>query len=303
MLRAFYDLVRAVRAIESRIERMQVALGRLEGRSLDAAREERFTEREFGVFSQWGEDGLLQFLVSRVPIPPESRVFVEFGVETYVESNTRFLLVGGGWSGLVMDGSEEHIATIRADAISWRHSLDAKAAFVTAENASKLIAESGIAGDIGILSIDVDGNDYWIWRALTGISPRIVVVEYNSLFGPSRAVTVPYDAAFERTRAHHSNLYYGASITALARLGAQKGYVLVGSNRAGNNLFFVRSDVASALVPVSPADAWVRAGFREARDERGALTFASFAERRRAIEHLPVVDLETGQETSIAEIG
>ena len=197
-------------------------------------------EAEFKVFSQWGEDGIIQYLISRVEVPVP--YFVEFGVENYLESNTRFLLLNDNWSGLIMDGSEANMQYVRGDAIYWRHELQAVSAFITAENINELLRAHVQQRDIGILSVDIDGNDYWVWRAIDAVEPCIVVAEYNSVFGPELQVTVPYQPDFNRTKAHHSNLCWGASLAALCQLGVQKGYAFVGSNSAGNNAFFVRED-------------------------------------------------------------
>ncbi|HEY1549431.1 MAG TPA: hypothetical protein VGG28_16505 [Kofleriaceae bacterium] len=291
-------LIRAVTQTQARVERLQVSVGRLEG--LMRAREGGFTAHDYGVFSQWGEDGLIEYLVSHVPI--ERPWFVEFGVEDYRESNTRFLLMTRDWRGLVIDGSEAHVRSIREDDVSWRHELEARRAFVTRENINGLLGDAGFSGDIGLLSVDIDGNDYWVWEAIDVVSPRIVVIEYNSLWGASRAVTVPYDAAFVRTRKHHSNLYYGASIAALAQLGRRKGYSLVGGNSAGNNAFFVRDDVRGAIPAVTPHHAYRRARFREGRNAAGELTFDDFAARRRAVGRLLLHDLESGSELAIESL-
>jgi hypothetical protein len=292
-------IARSVVRTEATLERLQIAVGRLEG--LVRAREGGdFHAHEYGVFSQWGEDGLIAYLVSKVAI--ERPWFVEFGVETYREANTRFLLMARNWRGLVIDGSEDNVREIKADNVSWRHELEARCAFVTRENIDGLLREAGFTGDIGVLSIDIDGNDYWVWEAIEAISPRIVVVEYNSLFGPDRAVTVPYNPTFARGRAHHSHVYYGASIAALARVGARKGYALVGSNTAGNNAFFVREDVRGDLPVVTPNVAYRRAQFREARNERGELTFDDFAARARAVGDLLVHDIDTGNQVEISSL-
>ena len=293
-------LVRTLLQTQAQVERLQIAVGRLE--KLVRAREAReFHAQEFGVFSQWGEDGLISYLTSRVPI--ERPWFVEFGVQDYRESNTRFLLVTENWRGLVLDASEDNVRAIKDDDVSWRHELDARCAFITRDNINSLLENAGYTGDIGLLSIDIDGNDYWVWEAIDVVSPRIVVVEYNSLFGPTRAVTVPYDAQYVRGKKHFSHLYYGASIGALARLAAKKGYALVGSNSAGNNAFFVRRDVLSSVPVVSPQAAYRRARFREGRTAEGDLTFDGFAARVRAIEHLPVVDVEQDREVAISTLG
>jgi hypothetical protein len=200
-------------------------------------------EVEFQVFSQFGDDGIIQYLVHSLPI--RERTFVEFGVENYTEANTRFLLVKDKWAGLVLDGSRENIDYINGDLISLFYDLRARQAFVTAENINGLLKEAGFVGKIGFLSIDIDGMDYWVWQAMTAIDPAIVVIEYNATFGPDRAITVPYRADFVRAVAHASRLYWGASLMALRNLGTAKGYTFIGCNASGNNAYFVRNEYAS----------------------------------------------------------
>ena len=275
-------------SIESRVIYLQEALGRIEARQTLNARTLR--EAEFRVFSQWGEDGIIQFLIRHVPI--ENKTFVEFGVQDYLESNTRFLLVNDNWSGLVIDGSADNINSIRRSEIYWQRAVQAKCAFITAENINDLIREAGVERDLGLLSVDVDGNDYWIWKAIDVVSPRIVIAEYNSRFGAEKEVTIPYDPAFVRDRAHSSMIYYGASLAALARLGEEKGYSLVGCNSAGNNAFFVRKDVQPSSLPtMAVKDAYVAGTFRESRDASGSLNFLSIQDAQKILDTLPVVDL------------
>jgi len=300
MLSSLRALLRSIHGLDARLERIQSALGRIEALTRAQSGREELEAHEFGVFSQWGEDGILQHLIARVPIAHP--LFVEFGVETYVEANTRFLLTNAAWSGLVLDGSPANVEAIRRDPIYWRHRLKAVAAFVTRENINELLAEHGARGDIGLLSIDIDGNDYWVWQAIEVVQPRIVVVEYNSLFGATRAVTVPYRADFVRGAAHRSNLYYGASLAALAQLGEQKGYVLVGSNRAGNNAFFVRRELAGALSVMSAATAWREASFRESRDADGRLSFLEPAAARALIAELPLVEVPDGRTLRVGDL-
>jgi hypothetical protein len=277
--------------------RVQEALGRIEMRQTAAATLE---DAEFRVFSQWGEDGIIQQLIRRLPI--ERRIFVEFGVENYVESNTRFLLTNDQWSGLVIDGSPEHIAYIKQDTIYWASSLKAECAFIDKDNINQLLRSYGITGDIGLLSVDIDGNDYWVWQAIEAISPRIVICEYNSHFGPDAEVTTPYDPAFVRGQVHHSLIYYGASISALTALAARKGYSLVAGNRAGNNVFFVRNDVLNDLPVKTPREVYRRAQFREFHDKKGHLTFDDFKTRIAKIGDLSLHDLRTGQLGKIRDL-
>lgn len=257
-------------------------------------------DAEFRVFSQWGEDGIIQYLLTKVPI--SNKTFVEFGVEDYRESNTRFLLMNNNWSGLVIDCDEGSIAKVRVPGLFWRFDLTAVCAFVTRDNINQLIGDAGIEGDIGLLSIDIDGNDYWIWQAISVISPRIVIIEYNSLFGSRQAVAVAYDERFHRTTAHHSNLYFGASLPALCRLAREKGYVFAGSNSAGCNAFFVRRDVAANIIEAHCQASYVESKFRESRDGQGQLTFVSGQDRLKLIEDLAVLDLESGQAIRIRDL-
>jgi len=297
MLKRILRTYRRFNSLSERLMRVQEALGRIEQRQTSAATLE---EAEFRVFSQWGEDGIIQHLIRRVPI--ERRVFVEFGVENYVESNTRFLLTNNQWSGLVMDGSPENIAYIKQDVIYWASNLKAECAFIDKDNINQLLRANGITGDIGLLSVDIDGNDYWVWQAIDAVSPRIVICEYSSQFGPDAEVTTPYDPAFVRGQAHHSRIYYGASISALSALAARKGYSLVAGNRAGNNVFFVRDDVLGDLPVKTPREVYRRAQFREFHDEQGQLTFDDFETRLAKIGDLSLHDLRTGQLGKIRDL-
>ncbi|HNP01054.1 MAG TPA: hypothetical protein PKM83_14965, partial [Ferruginibacter sp.] len=182
-------------------------------------RVESLDEVAFQVFSQRGEDGVLQYLLSKIAVP--HKLFIEFGVEDYTESNTRFLLMNNDWRGLVLDGNRRNIRFIKTDFIHWKYDITACQAFITAENINELIGRYTACADIGLLSIDIDGNDYWVWNAIDVINPRIVVCEYNSAFGDTLPVSVPYDPRFEKTKAHYSQLYYGCSLAALCYLAGR----------------------------------------------------------------------------------
>jgi hypothetical protein len=256
-------------------------------------------EVEFRVFSQFGDDGILQYLTRRLkPVT----TFVEIAVSDYAEASTRLLLVKDNWRGLVVDSSAKNIASIRGSDLYWRHDLTAVESFVTAEGVNDLIADHGFAGEVGVLVIDIDGNDYWVWKALEAIAPAVVGVEYNSVFGPDRSVVVPYSRSFHRTAAHSSNLYWGASIAALADLGEERGYCLVGSNSAGNNAYFVRANLARGLPSPPASEAWRESRFRESRDADGALTYLAGSQRLAAIAYMPLVDVRTGEELSVGDL-
>lgn len=282
-------------------ERTLLLTGRLAAVRVKAlADSAALADAEFKVFSQWGEDGIIQFLASRVR--PLESTFVEFGTESYAESNTRFLLVNDNWRGLVIDGSERNVGFIRSDLTYWRHDLEAVAAFITADNINELIARRFPGPELGLLSIDIDGNDYWVWQAIEVVRPAIVVCEYNSVFGSRLPVAVPYRPDFDRTAAHYSNLYFGASLPALWRLAERKGYAFVGANTAGLNAFFVRKDRLGGLRALSAEQGYVESRYRESRDASGRLSYLRGLDRLRAIQDLPLVDLESGATRPIREL-
>lgn len=270
--------------------KMKQALGRVESRQLQMMNRTDINANEFQAFSQWGEDGIIDFLVRHVPIP--RKIFVEFGVQNYVESNTRFLLLNHNWSGLILDSGADNIHYIKQDGIYWQHNLKAVQAFITRDNINQLLTENGIQGEIGLLSVDIDGNDYWVWEAIDCISPAIVITEYNSRFGPSRAVTVPYQPEFDRSTAHYSHVYYGASLPALAALADRKGYDFVGCSTGGNNAFFVRKDLRpEAVRALSVPEGFRQGQFREARNPDGTLAFLSLEEEQAILSQLPLVEV------------
>ena len=289
------------RTLPSNINKIQETLGRIENRQTENLLPTQIHESEFQVYSQWGVDGIIQHLLRHVSI--EKKTFVEFGVENYTESSTRFLLVNNNWSGLIMDGSQDNIAYIKSDmSVYWAHNLKAECVFITKDNINDVISGNGLSGDLGLLSVDIDGNDYWIWEAITCIEPRIVICEYNSIFGSFAKVTIPYDQDFYRRTAHYSNVYYGASIAALEFLARKKGYSLVGSNNAGNNAFFVRDDLCGALQVLTAEQAYRKAQFRESMDADGKLTFKDFNSRLKEIEELDVISVEDNKTIKVKDL-
>ena len=257
-------------------------------------------DAEFKVFSQNGEDGILQYLINNIAI--EDDTFVEFGVSNYQEANTRFLLLNNNWKGLVLDGSSENINAIKKEELYWKHDLNAGQHFITRDNINSIILGAGISGDIGLLSVDIDGNDYWVWQAIDVVQPRIVVCEYNSVFGCDYPISVPYDEKFQRAQAHHSCLYFGASLPALCHLAEQKGYDFVGSNSTGINAFFIRSDLDHGLKKLSAKEGYVKSRHRESRDVQGNLTFVSGDARLDLIADMEVINVENNDVRTLGSI-
>lgn len=250
----------------------------------------RLRDVEFSVSSQWGEDGILEWIISHFRDIPQ--IFIEFGVENYTECNTRFLLQNRNWRGLVIDSSASHVSFIKNDPLSWKHQLSAIQAFITKDNINALFQSQGFEGEIGLLSIDIDGNDFWVWDNITCIAPWIIIVEYNAVFGDCLPLTIPYDENFMRGNAHFSNLYYGASISAFEHIASRRGYSLLGSNGAGSNAFFVRDDFLELFAGIQDRRP-LPSRFREGRTPKNALSYLSGIDRGSVISHLPLLDVST----------
>ena len=224
---------------------LQMDLMRFRDSELDKPRHadpKRLLRYGFKVYSQCDEDGIIQEIFGR--IGTGSRTFVEFGVETGIECNTAKLLIEG-WRGLWLDGSQAHVAQIRTNFATFLNDgrLRVLQSFITAENINSLIQQGGFTGDIDLLSIDIDNNDYWVWKAIETVKPRVVVIEYNATLRPPLSLVVPYNPA----AMWNGSNYFGASLEALVRLGRDKGYRLVGCSINGANAFFVQDAAAGDL--------------------------------------------------------
>jgi hypothetical protein len=258
------------------------------------SREDNFdlTSKEFRVFSQWGDDGIIQYLIRELNI--ENKNFIEFGVGNYYESNTHFLLVNDNWSGFIIDGSQKCMDIVRDNPFFWRYDLSLKTAFINKENINDLLLESNFE-KIGLLHIDLDGNDYWVLDSIDmdKYSPDILILEYNSNFGPDRSITVPYDPLFSCINAHYSGQYFGASISALDNLAKQKGYYFIGSNSAGNNAYFLKNEFLDTIPSKRIDECFIAAKFRDERNQNGELLFSSRQSSISAIRGMPVFNVKT----------
>lgn len=268
-------------------EMQKLMLGKILSNQVKAIRAGNLQNFEFSVFSQFGDDGIIQWLIHNLDIP--NKTFIEFGVEDYRESNTRFLMMNDNWSGFVMDGSKENIDRLKCQYYYWQYDLTAQSVFITRDNINSLIAAQNFSEDVGLLHIDLDGNDYYVWKAIDVIKPIIAIVEYNSLFGADRPISIIYDDDFVRKNAHYSNLFWGTSLPSLNNLAKEKGYSFIGCNSAGNNAYFVRNDKLNGKVKsVSLADGFVQSKYRESRDMNGELTYLSKQEAKKLLSGMKV---------------
>jgi hypothetical protein len=217
-------------------------------------------DTEFRCFSQNGEDGILLYIFTI--LGATNKRAVEICAGDGIECNSANLIINHGWYGLLFDGDEHNISRGKDFYSKCQDTFSAPptlvASWITAENINSLIVDNGFGGEIDLLSMDIDGIDYWVWRAIECISPRVVILEFNSVWGPDRAVSIPYRADF-RMDFSRRPYYTGASLSAFVKLARVKGYRLVGIERLGFNALFVRSGVGEDLLPeVSPRECFQR---------------------------------------------
>lgn len=200
----------------------------------------KLTETGFRNFSQFEEDGKLLFIFSIIGMT--NKIFVEVGSDDGVNSNSANLYFHFGWNGLFIDANKSSIKRGIRFFSKYPHPWFNKpkfiCSFISRENINQLIKSAGITGEIGLLSIDIDGNDYWIWDAIDVVSPQVVIIETNNVFGYNNIV-VPYDPNYFFPGKHP--LYHGASPVAMVNLAKKKGYRLVGANELGFNLIFIKN--------------------------------------------------------------
>ena len=276
--------------INSELQDLKLSIGQIQSKLNASSLEKNIKKKEFKVFSQWGEDGIIDYLISNLDI--ENKTFIEFGVENYEESNTKFLLLNKNWHGFIMDSSTNNINYIKNSELYWKHSLIAVKSFVNKENINDLLKLSKFDKKIGLLSIDIDGNDYWVWQGIDTVEPSIVIIEYNSRLGIEKSYVVPYEKNFERKKAHYSMIYYGASLKALVKLGKKKGYELVHCNEAGNNAFFVKKELLNDKIKsIDAVEGFVHNKFRESRNKEGKLTFLDKKSEEEILFKLPLEEV------------
>lgn len=201
----------------------------------------QLSDVSFNVFTYHGEDGILLYLINRLEDIPKT--FIDIGSGDCIKSNCANLITHFGWEGVFVDKNNRQL-TIGKNFYKDKQKQGVSIRFIEAEvttgNVNEVVSEEGWEKKIGLLSIDIDGNDYWIWKAIESVQPEIVLIEAKVEFG-YKSIAVPYSSSN-----HHTvdKMYNGASVEAIRKLGLSKGYKLVGANKQGYNLFFVKLETA-----------------------------------------------------------
>lgn len=260
-------------------------------------------DAEVRVFSQWGEDGILDFICQTLELSKPNAV--EFGVGSFIECNTRYLAENRGASVFAVDSLPDHMYVIERISLSWKTHIFGHRELITPVNAQNILNEAKQKlGNLDIFSLDLDGNDYWILESMDLTEFKVIVVEYNSIFGAKHELSVLRDDFFDRQKAHSSCLYYGASLPAYVYLLANRGFTFIGSNRVCTNAFFVKNNLVNQFTIRTPGklEEYTDYRVRESRDPQGRLSKLSGQDRLNQIKNLNLVNIRNSEVKSINEI-
>ena len=260
---------------------------------------ENLSKVEFQVFSQWGEDGIIEWLINKIKFLPKN--FIEIGTEDYKECNTRFLLINHYWDGFLIEGDKIAVEKIKKDRVFWKHNLKISNSYLNLDNYEAAFKKLKIPKKIGIISLDIDGIDYWILKKLKSLKPGIFICEFNPLFGYDRLLTVPYKKKFVRSKEHYSNLYFGASLKAITEL-LNKQYLFIGTNSAGNNDFFVNKKYSKYIKNKIINKKIFKSKFRESRNKMNKLNYLNKIESIKVIKQKKLLNIKKNKIIKIQQI-
>jgi len=262
-------------------------------------------DAEVKVFSQWGEDGVLEYLFTKLEISKPK--IVEFGVGIFDECNSRFAAEFRNASVYMVDLNKDLISNVENKEIYWRNSLFPIIDRITPDSGLfHLKTAESIMEGIDVLSLDIDGNDYWVLKALDLEAVSIVVCEYNPIYGGEIACTIERDDEFDRAQAHYSWLHYGMSLRAAISLMESKEFIFIGSNRVGNNAFFLKKELVNLinikLPDMSNLKEFTDWRIRESRDISGSLNYLGLQDSRKEIANCLVYDIENEKVIKLSQV-
>lgn len=256
---------------------------------------------ELKIFSQNGEDGIIDYLLIKLKLIPHSTNFIEIGVGDYRESNTRFIYNRFHSKGVIIDCIDDMKKKVKPHVNLWKGDLRICNSFINSNNINEILKKN-CDFDVDVFSLDIDGIDYWIIQKLKKNISKIFIAEFNPVFGPKLKVTVPNIDDFDRTNYHYSNLCYGMSLPALVHIMKKKNFTFVGSNIACHNAFFISNNYISNISLKLPEEnnlkEYVENNFRESRAKNYKLSFLSGEDKLKMISNCEVIDLSVSKDKS-----
>ena len=254
-------------------------------------------ECEVKIFSQNGEDGIIDYLINQLKINDPN--FIEIGVGDYEEANSRFLYEKYHRNGLIIDCESNLKKKVLSNINSWKGNINIVEEFVTSENIQNILKKNANF-EVDIFSLDVDGIDYWLVEKISNNFSKIFISEYNAVFGDKFDISVPNISNFNRSNYHYSTLCYGMSLRALIRIMKLKGYYFVGTNSLRNNAFFVNNEYSKEkFFPNLDVDSnkiihHTNSVIRESRNKNGELNYLPVTQRLNEIKDCEIIDFSDG---------
>ena len=250
-------------------------------------------EAEYKIFSQTGEDGIIDFLTSKLHI--SNSKFVEIGVGDYSECNTRYIYEKSFSKGLIVDIEHDLKKKVSKNIDLCRGLLEIENIEVSALNINQILEKYELNEKLDLFSIDIDGIDYWVIEKLKSRISKIFVAEYNPTFGHNLEISIPNIKNFNRFQAHYSGCYYGASLKAIIKLMHSKGYEFLGTNKLNFNAFFVESELSHNFQNIKKnlksLDYFTTIKIRDSKNPKGKFDFLTRKERLEQLRDLEVIDV------------
>ncbi len=248
---------------------------------------------DYKIFSQNGEDGIIDYLLNKIKV--DKPKFVEVGVGDYLESNTRFVFERTSASGLIIDCMEGLEAQVKKNMKLWKGELFIHEEMIRSTSLNKILAKYNFSKNTDLFSLDIDGLDYWVVKNLPNNFSKIAILEYNAIFGDELEVSVPEIEMFDRKKYHHSYLCYGSSLKALINLMKNKNFYFIGTNLMRNNAFFISNDFPKDKyfpnLRTYDLRYYTNSNVSESRDTQGKLNYLKGNDKLKSILDCEVVDV------------
>ena len=250
-------------------------------------------DSEYKIFSQTGEDGIIDFLFSKLKI--EDCRFVEIGVGDYSESNTRYIYEKSFAKGLIIDIEKNFKEKVSKNINLWKGLLELENIEINGSNVNEILNKYMLNENLDLFSIDIDGIDYWVIESLKPKISKIFVLEYNPIFGSNLEITIPNKNKFNRSKSHYTGCYYGASLKAMIKIMKKKGYDFIGTNKLNFNAFFVVDELSYVFKDLKDnlkkLEHYTALQIRDSRNKNGELNFLDRDQILKEIRDLEVVDV------------